>query len=47
MLIAAALAGLTMLARSGRLAALGIDTVDVLARLEKRLAGVVETVVSS
>jgi len=41
-LIAAALAGLAMLARSGRLDALGIATGDVLARLEKRLAGVVE-----
>jgi AcrR family transcriptional regulator len=39
-LIAAALAGLAMLARSGRLDALGIDAMDVLARLEKRLSGV-------
>jgi AcrR family transcriptional regulator len=37
-LIASALAGLAMLARSGRLDALGIETADVLARLEKRFS---------
>ncbi len=39
-LIAAALAGLAMFARSGRLDALGISADDVLARLDKRLSGI-------
>jgi AcrR family transcriptional regulator len=38
-LIAAALVGLAVMARSGRLQALGFSAEDVLARLDKRLSG--------
>lgn len=42
-LIAAALAGLALFARSGRLEALGIEADDVLKRLDQRLSGAFES----